>query len=351
MTQRTLHLAANLTLPLETVTQSAAIIAKRRAGKSYTARRLAEQLIKAGQQVVIVDPKGDHWGIRSARDGRSPGLPVVILGGERGDIPLEVGAGELVAKLVAEDRVTVLLDLSLFRKHEVATFMTAFLETVYRLKAREQNRTPMMLILDEADAIAPQRPQRGEERMLGAAEDIVRRGGQRGLGCTLITQRSAVLNKNVLTQVQILVALRTIAPQDLTALDANGVTREQLTVLTGYRRSSRDTYLQRLTAGGLVANGDRLRVAEAGIAALGSDFIPLPTGRELLRHWLGTLTGGERVLLELVARSAGPVSRNSLGEDSGLKRSSRDTYLQRLAARQLIQKDRDGCVRLSEHLT
>lgn len=217
---KSLRIAGHLSLPLEAVTQAIGILAKRRAGKSYTMRKLAEQLLKAGQQVVIVDPKGDQWGIRSASDGVSPGLPVVILGGERADVPLEVHSGEVVAKLVVEDRVSVLLDLSLFRKSEVATFMAIFLENLYRLKSREVYRTPMMLIIDEADAIAPQKPFKGEERMLGAAEDIVRRGGQRGIGCTLVTQRSAVLNKNVLTQVQLLVVLRTIAPQDLAAIDA-----------------------------------------------------------------------------------------------------------------------------------
>jgi len=215
-----LKIAADLALPLETVTQTIAILAKRRAGKSYAMRRLVEQLFKAGQQVVLADPKGDQWGMRSAADGKGPGLPIVILGGERGDVPLEPGGGEVVAKLVVEEEVSVLLDLSLFRKHEVATFMTAFLENLYRLKAREIYRTPMMLVIDEADSIAPQKPQKGEERMLGAAEDIVRRGGQRGIGCVLVTQRSAVLNKNVLTQAQMLVALRTIAPQDLAAMDA-----------------------------------------------------------------------------------------------------------------------------------
>jgi hypothetical protein len=215
-----LRLAPDLTLPVDAVTQTVAILAKRRAGKSYTARRFAEQLYKAGQQIVIVDPKGDWWGIRSSADGKGPGLPVVILGGERGDVPLEVGSGEVVAKLAAEERVSMLLDLSLFRKHEVSTFMTAFLEALYRIKARELFRTPLMLFLDEADAIAPQKPQEDQARMLGAAEDIVRRGGQRGLGCTLITQRSAVLNKNVLTQAEMIVALRTIAPQDLKAMDA-----------------------------------------------------------------------------------------------------------------------------------
>lgn len=195
-------------------------MAKRRAGKSYTMRRITEQFLKASQQVVIVDPKGDQWGLRSSADGKQPGYPVLILGGEHGDLPLETNAGEVVARLVVEEQVSLLLDLSQFRKHEVATFMTAFLENLYRLKAQEKYRTPVKLIVDEADAIAPQKPQKGEERMLGAIEDIVRRGGQRGIGCTLVTQRSAVLNKNVLTQAQILVVLRTIAPQDLAAMKA-----------------------------------------------------------------------------------------------------------------------------------
>ncbi len=225
-----LLIAKLLSLPTDVVTQVEVIIAKRRVGKSYTMRRITEQLLKAKQQVVIVDPKGDQWGIRSSADGKKPGFPVLILGGEHGDLPLEASGGELVAKLVVEERVSILLDLSQFRKYEVAKFMTDFLENLYRLKAQEKFRTPVKLVVDEADAIAPQKPQKGEERMLGAIEDIVRRGGQRGIGCTLVTQRSAVLNKNVLTQAQILVVLRTIAPQDLKAIkewiDVHGTVEE-----------------------------------------------------------------------------------------------------------------------------
>lgn len=215
-----LKISKEISLPLDVVTQTIAILAKRRAGKSYTMRRLAEQLLEAGEQIILIDPKGDQWGIRSSADGKSPGFPIIILGGEHGDAPLEVNSGEVVAKLVVQERVSVLIDLSTFRKHEIATFMAIFLENIYRLKAQERFRTPVMLIIDEADAIAPQKPQKGEERMLGAAEDIVRRGGQRGIGCALITQRSAVLNKNVLTQAQMLIVLRTIAPQDLAAMKA-----------------------------------------------------------------------------------------------------------------------------------
>lgn len=217
---KTLRIAKGFALPLEAVTQTIAVLARKRSGKSYLLRKLAEQLFHAGQQVVDVDPKGDHWGIRYGIDGKSPGLGFIILGGEHGDLPLEVGSGDLVAKLVVEERVSVVLDLSHFRKHEVVTFVTAFSEALYRLKAREQYRTPVMVMFDEADIVAPQRTYTdGQERMIGALDDIVRRGGQRGIGCALATQRAAVLNKNILTQAQLLVALRTISPQDRKAMD------------------------------------------------------------------------------------------------------------------------------------
>lgn len=219
MSRSTIRIARDLSLPLDLVTESVAILAVKRAGKSHTAKKIVEQLHRVSQQVVVVDPKGDWWGLRSSEDGKSAGLPIVIVGGEHADVPLEPASGELVAQLAVRERVSVLLDLSELRKHQVATFMTAFLETLYRMKAKEQHRTPMMLVIDEADAIAPQRPQKGEERMLGAAEDIVRRGGQRGIGITLVSQRAAVLNKNVLTQCGVLVLLRTTGSQDIDAVD------------------------------------------------------------------------------------------------------------------------------------
>jgi hypothetical protein len=84
-----------------------------------------------------------------------------------------------------------------------------FAETLYHKQAKD--RQPVHFMVDEADAFAPQRPMKGEERMLGALEDIVRRGRSRGIGCTMISQRPAVLNKNVLTQIEVLIVLRIIA--------------------------------------------------------------------------------------------------------------------------------------------
>jgi len=203
-----LHLAPNLSLPIEAVTQTFAILAKRGMGKSYTASVMAEEMLKAGQHVVFIDPTGGAWGLRSS-------YPIVILGGEHADVPLEESAGEVIATAIAENGFSAVLDLSLFRKGQLIRFMVAFAEALYRL-----NRQALHLFVDEADAVAPQgRTYGGEEnRMLGAMEDIVRRGRLRGLGCTLITQRPAVLNKNVLTQCESLFVLRLVHPKDIDAM-------------------------------------------------------------------------------------------------------------------------------------
>lgn len=211
---RALRIANNLTLPAEAVTQTFAILAKRGVGKTYTASVLTEEMLKVGLQVVVADPIGVWWGLRASADGKREGLPIVVLGGDHGDVPLDATAGETIAGLIVEERLSVVLDLSRFRKGEQTRFMSDFCERLYH-----KNRAPLHLVLDEADAFAPQRPMKGQERLLGAVEDIVRRGRARGLGVTLVTQRSAVLNKDVLTQAEVLVALRTIAPQDRNAID------------------------------------------------------------------------------------------------------------------------------------
>lgn len=209
-----LQIAQDFTLPLETVTQTFAILAKRGAGKTYTSSVMAEEMLKAGLPVVIIDPLGAWWGLRASADGETAGLPIAVLGGEHGDVQITEDMGAQIAALIAENNFSTVIDLSLFRKAAQARFMTAFAETLYH-----KNRLPLHLIVDEADLYAPQRPIKGQERMLGAMEDIVRRGRFRGLGVTMITQRSAVLNKDVLTQIETLIVLRTISPQDRGAMD------------------------------------------------------------------------------------------------------------------------------------
>jgi uncharacterized protein len=131
----------------------------------------------------------------------------------------------------------------------------------------------------------------------------------------------------------------------------DGLRREQLTVLTGYKRSSRDAYIQRLRERGYVdASGDLIVATDAGVTALG-DFEPLPTGEALQEYWLRRLPTGERAILEaLIQAYPEPVERERLSELTKYQRSSRDAYIQRMRAKQVVEVVGRGAVRASDQL-
>ncbi|TGJ99822.1 DUF87 domain-containing protein [Leptospira langatensis] len=234
MKEKSLVLSRDLSLPADAVTQTISILAKRGAGKTHTASILAEEFIKAGIPFVVLDPTGAWWGLRSGKDGKANGgYPVYIIGGEHG-IPLEYTAGKVIAEQVALHPSFYVIDLSHFGSNkEQNHFVTDFAEALYRIKAK--NRSPLHLFLDEADAMAPQQPLPGEQRMLGAFQAIVRRGRIHGIGITLISQRAASINKGVLTQTECLVVLQTTSPQDQKAIEEwikrNGTDEERRTVM------------------------------------------------------------------------------------------------------------------------
>ncbi len=78
-----LQLGPGLTLPIEAVTQTFAIVAMRGAGKTCLAKVLVESMLAASLRVCVLDPLGVFWGLRSSADGKHPGEPVVIFGGDR----------------------------------------------------------------------------------------------------------------------------------------------------------------------------------------------------------------------------------------------------------------------------
>lgn len=209
-----LHMAADLVLPEEAVTETFAILAKRGSGKTYTAAVLVEEMLDAALPVVVLDPIGVWWGLKSSDDGTKPGYPVVVFGGDHADVPLEPTAGALIADVIVDERVPAVLDLSGLSKTAARRFVADFAERLYY-----RNRAALHVVIDEADAFAPQRTHADGARTLGAIEDLVRRGRARGIGVTLITQRPAVLNKDVLTQAEVLVALRMTGPRDVAAID------------------------------------------------------------------------------------------------------------------------------------
>ncbi len=131
-----------------------------------------------------------------------------------------------------------------------------------------------------------------------------------------------------------------------------GLRRDQLTVITGYKRSSRDTYIQRLKEKQLIEqSGEKLIATKEGVKALGNDFKPLPKGKELQEFWLGNLPNGEKEILKvLIAHYPRPVDRETLSNITQYTRSSRDTYLQRLSAKELLGEASRGFAIASANL-
>lgn len=544
-------------LPIAALATHLAIVGRTGSGKTYAAKGLVERLLDEKRRVCILDPTGAWYGLRSSVDGKRPGYPVAVFGGSHGDVHIAEHSGEALAKIIANKNLPAIIDLSEMLIGQRHRFVTDFCETLYR-----ENRTALHLVIDEADEFCPQNPMPETKRMLHHVDRIVRRGRIRGFRVMLITQRPAVLHKNVLTQANTLIAMRLTAPQDrkailawvegqadtakakvvldslarlqrgeawvwapeqdtlervtfpkistfdssrapddneviaeptrlasvdieeikasfdeiekevrtlaelkaendklkrqvvwpipsgiseeevtrriqdaisrrerevceafeqvsrrlaecidaeksallapripteshkrpqeptkqrqtpqinrwtpagrsagadtaasgaalpsgertvLTAIAQHqaGVSREQLTVLTGYKRSTRDAYLQRLRERGMILIEHLIVATFAGLRALGSNFQPLPTGRALFEHWVNRLPEGEAKILRLVCQAfPGTIYREELGTKTGYARSSRDAYLQRLKSRQLITVSGDG-IRASQTL-
>lgn len=212
-----LRVSPDLVLPLDAITQSIALLAVRRAGKSNAAAVFAEEMHHAGLPWVAIDPKGDWWGLRSSKDGTGPGLPIPIFGGLHGDMPLVPEAGHLIADLIVSENLTCVLDVSEFAsKAAQMRFLTDLGERLFRLHGKTP--TPRHIFLEEADDVIPQRVMQDMARCVGAWTKLVKQGGSRGLGITLISQRSAVVNKDALTQTETMIALRTTSPQDRKAI-------------------------------------------------------------------------------------------------------------------------------------
>lgn len=203
-----------MTFPPGILRQHIAIVGKTGSGKSFTAKLLVEGLLEEKRRVCVIDPTGVWWGLRSSADGSAEGFSIAVIGGEHGDIDLNEHAGAAVAELVAGDNFPCVIDVSEFSNAARTRFMTDFAEKVYTL-----NRQSLHLVIDEADEFAPQSPLPESKRMLGAIDRIVRRGRVRGFRVVMISQRPAVLHKNVLTQCNALVAMRLVAPQDRKALE------------------------------------------------------------------------------------------------------------------------------------
>jgi predicted transcriptional regulator len=202
-----IELAKNLRLPEEAVTETFGIIAMKGKGKTYTGTKLFEEMYAAGAQCVALDPIGNWRYLRVAGDGKGKGLDIPVFGGPHGDLPLLPDKGALIARVVVERHLSLVLDLSRFSKPNRKRFATDFAVELFELK-KDDTTYPMHLFVEEARMFVPQKMLgKQDAHMVDAFDDIVRLGRNYGIGCSLIDQRPQSVNKDVLSQVSVLIAL------------------------------------------------------------------------------------------------------------------------------------------------
>lgn len=194
-----------------------AILGKTGSGKTVAAKGMVELVLDTGGRCCAIDPTGVWHGLRSNASGKGPGYPVVIFGGPHGDVPLPAHQGEAIAEIIGTSSTSAVIDTSGMKVSERTRFFADFADALVR-----KNKGPLHLVIDECHVFMPQGrvadPMSGQ--MLHAANNLVSLGRSRGLRITLISQRPAKVHKDSLTQVETLVAMRLIAPQDRNAVEA-----------------------------------------------------------------------------------------------------------------------------------
>jgi hypothetical protein len=206
-----LYLSEDLSVPFEMVTEPQGIVAQRGSGKTYLAKVLAEEFLEHHLPVLIIDILGVFWGLQSSAQGDREGYPIPIFGGDFANAPLPKPE-DFVAWLL-EGKHSAILDVSLISREEQRAYVATVARSIF-----QHSRTPLHIILDEADVFIPQKCGKAEKPALDAFEDLVRRGRIRGIGITCITQRPAVINKDILTQISNLAILRMGGPHDQKAI-------------------------------------------------------------------------------------------------------------------------------------
>jgi hypothetical protein len=202
-------------IPDAALLQHVIALGKTGSGKSSALRSQVERLLDLGRPVCIVDPKGDWYGLRSGADGRSPGYPIVIFGGDHADVPINAHAGAAVAELIATGNRPALIDLGGWMVGERTRFWIDFASTLFRA-----TRGPRWLVIDEVHNFAPQGkildPDAG--KALHWSNRLASEGRGKGLTILAASQRPQKVHKDFLTSAETLIALRVVHPLDRGAI-------------------------------------------------------------------------------------------------------------------------------------
>ncbi len=161
------------------------VIGQSGSGKSYLLGVIAEELGKLGLPFIIIDTEGEYSEFKKSFDA------IWVGSGAEADLPPEVDYGALFEGSI-RGSVPIILDISEIQDKKA--YVDEVLSALYNLEGKLKR--PYLVIVEEADKLAPQATHSGTNRI----EEISVRGRKRGIGLVVATQRPASISKNVLAQ-------------------------------------------------------------------------------------------------------------------------------------------------------
>ena len=215
-----LQIAPDLVLPPEIVAKRLAFLGMTGSGKTYAAMKLAELMIAAGIQVVVVDVVGVWWGLRVAADGKKPGIQIPVFGGLHGDVPIEPTTGDLIAEVVVDRNLSCVIDISQMDSDtDALRFARDFGKHVFDLRKRKPSA--MMIFLEECQELVPENPMSQMEKLcLHAWKRAVKIGRNFGIGIALISQRPQEISKKALNLAEVVFAFQMSGKHEREAVKA-----------------------------------------------------------------------------------------------------------------------------------
>ncbi|MEB3861124.1 MAG: DUF87 domain-containing protein [Desulfurococcales archaeon] len=184
-----------------------AILGVRGSGKTNTAAVFIEELLMKGIPVIVLDIDGEYWTLRENYD------TLIVSADEKADIPLDISDSEQASRLaraLLDIYLPAVIDLSEFIVDDYSEYLNAFLEEVWR--SSKLYRRPLFLVIEEAHEFIPQGYSSSVKNVLVR---IALRGRKRGLGLIMVSQRSAKVDKDVLSQAEYYVLHKVMHPADL----------------------------------------------------------------------------------------------------------------------------------------
>lgn len=172
--------------------QGNSAIGIRGSGKTHTATKIAEDLMTDGIPIVVFDPSGVWHNLRYGKDNQ-PGFPIVVAGGLTPDLELTELNCLKILEAAMKENVSIIFDLSeMESKAKEVKIVADCIEYIM-----QYNKTLRHIFIEEAAEYCPERKFPNIMRCYGIIERMARIGRNKGIGFTLINQRSQEIAKAI----------------------------------------------------------------------------------------------------------------------------------------------------------